>query len=268
MKELSSIYSSLFRYESKLNRGSYPIHKRLKFKHDQNLLDFIMDKVQFKAGENILDAGCGTGHTLFYLSKKHQILGTGISISKDEIEFAKRETARLQLAQNLHFQLMSYDEQLPGLYDKIFCIESLKHSNNIKGTVDNLLNSLLKDGTLIIVDDFLLKKTNNTDRHRKLWASPGFGTLKQLKDVIDDIGHFDIEAYELTEQVPTRPLPQILFTQTMVTVAAIFSFKHLKRNLKTYKGALLLEKLYNEKIATYWILIIKRKDNGNYTRST
>lgn len=259
MNEVSHIYNNLFRYESKVKSSSYPIHKRLNFEDNRTLLDFILDKVQINEGEYVLDAGCGTGHTLFYLNQKYDIFGTGISISKNEVEFACNEAARLISDGNLRFQLMSYDEQLPGSYDKIFCIESLKHSVNLKSTIHGLLDSLLKNGTLIIADDFLLEDTTDTNRHKQLWQAPGFGSLHQLKEIIHDLGQFHIDEYELTEQVPIRSPLQSILANSMASIAVCFTNNGLKRNLITYKGALLLEKLYKNKLAAYWILIIKKR---------
>lgn len=259
MKEVSHIYNSLFRYESKMKQGNYPIHKKLRFDDGRNLLDFITDKVQFKNGDYVLDAGCGTGHTLFYLNEKYRIKGTGISISEVEIAFARQENIRLKSTGNLQFQLKDFNETLPGLYDKIFCIESLKHSNVIKATIQNLLNSLDENGTLIIVDDFLLEESAGTEIHRQLWQAPGFSQLQQLKDIIQDCGHTNVDTYGLTRYVPARSLFQLSLANSMVNVALFFTSNEMNRNIKTYKGALLLERLYKKKQAGYWLLIIKRE---------
>jgi len=108
MKEVVHIYNSLFRFESRTKTINYPIHKKLKLKDDDDLLAWIFQKVEFLEGDNVLDAGCGTGHAIFYLSRKFGTVGTGISISEDEIDFATKEAKRLNLSNKIHFLLKDY----------------------------------------------------------------------------------------------------------------------------------------------------------------
>lgn len=267
MSEVANIYNNLFRFESKVNQGSYPIHKILKFKGEKNLLDFIIDKVHFNKGEYVLDAGCGTGHTLFYLNKVIEIFGRGISVSIEEVSFANRENERLKSTGNIQFDLMDYDEPLDAKYDKIFCIESLKHSSNLEHSLINLLNTLQENGSLIIAEDFLAEDSSKSTEHKELWQAPSFCSLVELKSIIGNLKQFDIVEYELTDRVPYRSVFKMTIAKILVNILTIFPFSKFNTNLKTYKGAILLEYLYKMNQVSYWILIIKKKHNGNHTWS-
>lgn len=259
MREVANIYNNLFRFESKSNVVNYPIHKKLKFGHDDGLLDWISAKVEFHKDEHMLDAGCGTGHSLFYFCKNNGISGTGISISDDEIKFAKSESERLNLANRLQFRLMNYNEDPPGQYDKVLAIESLKHSDDLEETLRNLLASLTLNGIMIVADDFLTAETVHAIKHKNLWQAHSFTTKDHLQNIIQKYGKFDVKIYDLTELVPTRSSTSLVFARTLVDIAVVFPFKRMKRNLKTFKGALLLEGLYKKKQARYYVFIIKRK---------
>ena len=259
MREIANIYNSLFRFESMTKVVNYPIHKKLKFGHDDGLLDWINKKVEFLKDEHVLDAGCGTGHALFYLCKNNDISGTGISISENEVDFASREAKRLNLSNRIHFFLMNYNEKLPGLYDKVLALESLKHSQNLVETLNNLLGSLTEGGTMVIADDFLNSDSVNAKKHMDLWQAHSFTTLDRLMDIILNFGDFDVDAHDMTKLVPTKSSTMLQFANKIVDAVFVFTFNRMKRNLKTYKGALLLEGLYNKKRAKYLVLIIKKK---------
>jgi hypothetical protein len=155
---------------------------------------------------------------------------------------------------------MNYDEKLPGLYDKVLAIESLKHSQNLAETLNNLLGSLTDGGTMIIADDFMTADSVNAKKHMDLWQAHSFTTIECLIDIIGDCGDFDMDAHDMTKLVPTKSSTMLQFANKMVDAAFVFSFNRMKRNLKTYKGALLLEGLYKKKQAKYLILIIKKKE--------
>ena len=259
MREIANIYNSLFQFESRIKIVNYPIHKKWKIGRDDGLIEWINTNVEFLEDEHVLDAGCGTGHSLFYLCKNNGISGTGISISEDEIEFANRESARLDFSNKVQFRLMNYNDYLAELYDKVLAIESLKHSHNLAQTLHNLLGSLTEGGTMVIADDFLASDSVNAKKHIELWHGYSFTTLDHLKDIIGDYGDFDVHTYDMSKLVPTRPMVILRFTINLVDAATMFTFNQTKRNLKTYKGALLLEKLYKKKRARYFILIIKKK---------
>ena len=259
MNEVAHIYNNLFRYESKAKSSSYPIHKKLKFEDNLTLLDFILDKVSFNAGECVLDAGCGTGHTLIYLSQKHDIFGTGISISQNEVEFALKEVKRLDLKERIKIRLKNYDDGLSDKYDKIICIESLKHSRNFRNTIENILYSLAKGGTLIIADDFVVDKSNLSRRHNKLWEAHASNNLKDLltiKQYFDDV---DLVTYNLSKYVATKSQWFLNILRLIIHLATFLSNGKIKRNLETYLGAILLELLYKKQLAKYYVLIINKR---------
>ena len=83
MTETKDIYNNLIRFESR-DRGGipYPVHKKLIRPYgNQNLLEWLTTVVSFSEEDYVLDAGCGTGFTLFYLYDLYHIRGAGISIS-------------------------------------------------------------------------------------------------------------------------------------------------------------------------------------------
>jgi len=258
MNEVADIYNNLFRYESRAKSSSYPIHKKLKFEDNRTLLDFILDKVQFNVREYVLDVGCGTGHTLFYLHQSYDIFGTGLSISNDEVEFARKEVDRLELKDQIKIKLDNFDNDLSENYNKIICIESLKHSQNLMSTIENFIMNLSNGGTLIIADDFFVEQNTSSRKHTELWQVHAINELKNLLNINQFFDGIEIDSYNLSQYVPTKANWLLYLLILIIQLAIFLSYGRRKRNLKTYLGALLLEQLYRKKFVEYYVLIINK----------
>jgi cyclopropane fatty-acyl-phospholipid synthase-like methyltransferase len=215
--------------------------------------------VQFHENDHVLDAGCGTGYSLFYLCEKNNLSGLGISISGNEIESANLESERLNLAGKVEFRLMSYDAKLPGHFNSVLAIESLKHSNDLLETLSNLLGSLAPNGQMIIADDFVISDSVRVLRHKELWSAHSFTTIKHVEEIIQECGEFEVEIHDLTKWTAMRSRFFLYLAKMLTDLIASLALRRIKRNLKTYKGALLLEELYKRKQVGYYILIIKSR---------
>ncbi|MFY0601911.1 MAG: methyltransferase domain-containing protein [Cyclobacteriaceae bacterium] len=258
MNEVADIYNNLFSFESKKRTTAYPIHKKLDLGvHHADLVDWLFSKVEFNAGDRVLDAGCGSGYTLIKLAKEKGILGVGISISENEIDFSNQQAITQKIEKKISFQKTSFDSPISSKYDHIIAIESLKHCNDLEFTLTNLCQSLSPNGRLIIADDF--SKTSGSKllmEHVKLWNSLSYFSKGHLIKTLTSIRDFNISSYDLTDSVPLRPY---LILQTLIFLVKFLGFCSsggLKRNLKTYLGGLLLEKLYLRKEMNYMVFII------------
>ena len=57
----------------------------------QNKINHIIKKLNLKAEQRILDIGCGWGGLAFEIARQSQCEVTGISLSKNQIEYCKRK---------------------------------------------------------------------------------------------------------------------------------------------------------------------------------
>lgn len=254
MNEVASIYDNLFSFESKKKRQSYPIHKKLNFENFNSIPEWLLSKVEFNDGDKILDAGCGTGHTLFLLNESRSIVGKGISISPKEVAFASEQNK----ISNLTFDVFDFDNPLDGVYDKIIAIESLKHSKSLHKTIGNFSSCLSSGGEIIVADDFLINNPSGLKRHKKYWKATSFGKLKTLRSYLNKTDDFDIKHYNLSEKVPSRSFISLSLLIVFFSFFRILTLGSLNRNIKTYLGGLLLERLYAVKAVEYHVLIAKK----------
>ena len=61
----------------------------------QNKIDHIIKKLDIKEGEKILEVGCGWGGMAFEIARQKGCEITGISLSKNQIEFCKKKAKEL-----------------------------------------------------------------------------------------------------------------------------------------------------------------------------
>ena len=260
MNEVSELYNNLFSFEVKRQQGAYPIHKHLKLGAEYpDLLDWIMDKIDFQQTDNVLDAGCGTGYSLIKLAIEKGVQGTGISVSENEISYAKKQLKNRNIENQISFEKIDFDLPFSNKYDKILAIESLKHSPHFELTLRNLCNSLTDKATFILADDCydnLNSKLFNT--HAKLWHAKSHLSEERVKKAFYEIGDFEIRSFDLTDMVPIRSPLKIILHVFLVRLSVFLTHGSWKRNLRTYLGGLLLEKLYFKKQVKYMVLIITK----------
>lgn len=262
-RHLSDLYDALFSFESKHKSSHYPIHKPISI-NSKALLEWIIEKISVKPGMRALDAGCGTGHTLFRLqSYIPNIVGVGVSISKREVNFARR--VAMDQRSNLSFQHRDMETSFNdlGKFDLIFAIESLKHTSQPALIIHSLCNALEPEGQLVIVDDYLYDDDSSKilDDHKNLWNAPGFISRQNMEEVLDDQKDITYNMIDLSRHVKTKAYWYILVVEKvlglMIFMASILGVPH--RNLLTYRGAMLLELLYKWQQVGYFFWVIKKK---------
>lgn len=259
MSNVSQLYDTLFSFESGKRKSVYPIHKQLILDdHYPDLLDWLVDQVKFSPQDRVFDAGCGTGYSLLKLAQNPGVSGMGISLAKEEVNFASLQAVQLNLDQQVSFTVASFENPIAGKFDKALAIESLKHVRDLETVLDNLSRSLEAKGTLIIADDFVLEDANPLlKKHQELWQVPGFDKLDRTVRCLEQKGH-SVKQIELTKHVPSRPkwlLNTLIF---LVGLLLFLAPKQHRLKLEIYLGGLILEQLYNFRQVGYFVLIAEK----------
>jgi len=256
MTSTQRIYDLLFDFESKKGNSHYPIHKTLNVRGKQKkVLDIILNEVAFVSDEHILDAGCGTGHTLFELTKMKNIRGMGISLSEKEIAFANSLAKKEILLNKLSFNVKNFEIGIEEIFDKIIAIESIKHSKNPTLVIRNLCQALSEKGSLIIADDFTDTHSKLIEKHQQLWNAPGFSDLKATLEAIQQNGKFQIKEIDLSPYVQKRSLIKLELWRFLLIFCQKITFGHWRSYCDIYLGAILLELLYAKKKVSYFLII-------------
>ncbi len=105
----------------------------------------MMDNIEFKGTEKILDVGCGDGKTSEYcVQKLHDGLVVGIDSSQDMINFAKKKYGSVQNLSFNHMDVteMKYENQFDYVYS-LFCLHWVKKQ---KMAIYNICRALKSGG--------------------------------------------------------------------------------------------------------------------------
>mgnify|MGYP005991707733 FL=1 len=111
----------------------------------QNKINHIIKKLDIKPGQKILEVGCGWGGMAFEIAKQKNCEVTGISLSKNQINYCKEKAKELNLNNQVNFELVDYREA-KGTYDRIYSVGMFEHvGKKFYKTFFKSMNNLLKD---------------------------------------------------------------------------------------------------------------------------
>ncbi|HEY4317080.1 MAG TPA: cyclopropane fatty acyl phospholipid synthase [Herbaspirillum sp.] len=85
-------------------------------------LELICQKLQLQPGMRVLDIGCGWGSFMRYAAERYQVECVGVTISKEQAQWAQANSAGLPL----EFRLQDY-RQLNERFDRIVSIGMFEH---------------------------------------------------------------------------------------------------------------------------------------------
>src|SRR5688500_2859253 len=121
--------------------------------------DELLKEMNVQPGENVLEAGCGTGRNLIILARRHpnaHFYGLDASAAMLETARSKIDTAGMK---NIDIKAAIADDfshdktfDLPEKLDKIFFSYSISMIPPWRESIDNTLSNLKPGGRLFIVD--------------------------------------------------------------------------------------------------------------------
>ena len=85
-------------------------------------LDLVFRKLALQPGQRVLDVGCGWGGALEYAAREYGVEGVGITISREQADYARKRCAGLPI----EIRLQDY-RQTRGDFDHIYSIGMFEH---------------------------------------------------------------------------------------------------------------------------------------------
>lgn len=113
-------------------------------------LAHIAAKLDLEPGQRILDIGCGWGGLARYLHKVSGAHVTGITLSEEQLKYARTEAARQGLT-GVDYQLIDY-RQMTGQFDRIVSVGMFEHVGlpHYQQFFDMLERLLATDGVALL----------------------------------------------------------------------------------------------------------------------
>jgi len=145
----------------------------------KDTLDFLLEKLNPKPGDIILDAGCGVGVvSMYFAAKVPDTTYYGVTISQKQADIANELIKSNKLENRVFIKQDDYHNlSYPNsFFDKIFFFESTSHSYDLNSLINQTANLLKNDGELLIKDLFLPKP-------RKSMVKKELKALKEVEEV-------------------------------------------------------------------------------------
>jgi cyclopropane-fatty-acyl-phospholipid synthase len=113
-------------------------------------LEMICRKLRLKPGERFLDIGCGWGGLICHAAKNYGVTAHGITLSEEQLAFAKEKIKRLGLEDKVTVELKDYS-MMSGAFDKIASIGMYEHIGlkNIPGYMQKMQQLLTENGLFL-----------------------------------------------------------------------------------------------------------------------
>ena len=153
----------------------------------QNKIDHIAKKLNIKKGQKILEVGCGWGGMAFEIAKKHGCEITGISLSKNQINYCRSKVKELGLDNQVKFELADYRE-ISGQFDRIYSVGMFEHvGKKFYNTFFKSMNKLLKkDGIFLLHTIGVVNKPTPPNKFINKYIFPG-GVCPSFSQIIEPI---------------------------------------------------------------------------------
>lgn len=151
-----------------------------------NKIDHLLNKLELKENETLLDIGCGWGCLLITAAKKYKVKGTGITLSQEQYNEFSRRIQEENLENYLSVKLMDYRdlEKSDLIFDKIVSVGMLEHVErpNYELFFKNV-NAVLKPGGIFVLHYISSLKESEGDAWIKKYIFPG-GVIPSLREIV------------------------------------------------------------------------------------
>ena len=169
----------------------------------RNKLDHICRKLRLRPGERLLDIGCGWGALVCWAAEHYGVSATGITLSRNQHQYAQRLIAARGLERRVSVQLLDYrDLEGDACYDKLVSVGMFEHVGlkNLP-TYFAVARRVLKPGGLflnhgITSDEGGWKKSVATEFiNRYVFPDGQLETVSTVQQLMEDAG-FEIHDVE------------------------------------------------------------------------
>lgn len=143
----------------------------------------IARKLLLQPGQSVLDIGCGWGGLALYLAQHFDVHVTGITLSREQYQVARRRARDAQLEDKLDFKLKDYRE-LDRQYDRVVSIGMFEHvgRDHYATYFDQVASSLTETGIALMHTIARTDRPRETNPWIEKYIFPG-GYLPALSEI-------------------------------------------------------------------------------------
>ena len=116
-----------------------------------NKINHIIKKLNLKSNQKVLDIGSGWGSLAIEIAKTSKCEVTGITLSKNQLDYSVKKAKELNLENQVNFKLMDY-RQLNEKFDRVVSVGMFEHvGRKFYKTFFAKINELLNDEGVALI---------------------------------------------------------------------------------------------------------------------
>lgn len=116
-----------------------------------NKKELLAAKLCLRSGQRVLDIGCGWGSLAIYLHRMYGVHVTGITLSEEQVLYARARVKALGIEDYVKFELCDY-RLVNGKFDRIVAVEMMEHVGRAQySTFYATARDLLTDDGVLLV---------------------------------------------------------------------------------------------------------------------
>ncbi len=149
-------------------------------------LDLICRKLGLRAGNRILDIGCGWGSFIKYAAEKYGVSAVGITVSREQAELAKENCRGLEV----EISLVDYRD-ISGEFDHVVSVGMIEHVGykNYRHYME-IVHKCLKDSGLFLLHTIGNNKSEVTGDiwvDKYIFPNSMLPSIKQIADSVEGL---------------------------------------------------------------------------------
>ncbi len=151
--------------------------------HDK--MAHIAAKLDLRPGQRVLDIGCGWGGMAFYLHEHFDVDVVGITLSEEQLKYARADAVKRGVADRVTFELIDY-RHVTGTYDRIVSVGMFEHVGppHYRAFFKKCRDLMTDDGVMLLHTIGRMGWPGTTDAWASKYIFPG-GYAPALSEITD-----------------------------------------------------------------------------------
>jgi SAM-dependent methyltransferase len=168
----------------------------------------LMEICGISEDDKVLDAGCGVGGAAFFLHEARHADVIGISLSKQQIDYANVIALKKNLTDKVSFKVMDFTatEFNDNSFDVVWACESVCMAPDKEAFIRECYR-LLKKGGRLVMSDYFLTNDDQEDRQSLIrkwcnaWALADFIPCEHFTGILAINGFSAINTFDYTDKI-------------------------------------------------------------------